>query len=256
MKTRSTQSANWVLAPLDRFAPACPVLCLWKPPQKINNICIERFHSYLGGLVNSLWHSKATLTSALQWLSFRKTSSLFSNKQKTETSSRFSNLDKQTNDKRRGYAATHQEISRRNGPWIQATKYYKSIYYIGSASIEFSAKTCHRADLEEAFTLFDRMGDGQIDAQVKKQTNFQLDVSFNYGSFQVMTFWQTNKQTLKLLSLIPPFRVVTWQLSDRSWVICWGLWARTQNEKRWKQSAKRLPRWWWWYRVSSLLPDR
>ena len=94
MKTRSTQSANWVLAPLDRFAPACPVLCLWKPPFKINNICIERFHSYLGGLVNSLWHSKATLTSALQWLSFRKTSSLFSNKQKTETSSRFSNLDK------------------------------------------------------------------------------------------------------------------------------------------------------------------
>ena len=176
MKTRSTQSANWVLPLLDRFVSACPVLCLWKPPQKINNICIERFHSYLGGLVNSLWHSKATLTSALQWLSFRKTSSLFSNKQKTETSSRFSNLDKQTNDKRRGYAATHQEISRRNGPWFQATKYYKSIYYIGSASIEFSAKTCHRADLEEAFTLFDRMGDGQIDAQVKKQTKFRLVV--------------------------------------------------------------------------------
>ena len=29
---------------------------------------------------------------------------------------------------------------------------------------------CFRAELEEAFTLFDRVGDGQIDAQVNKQT--------------------------------------------------------------------------------------
>ena len=106
-KTGSTKSANWVLPLLHRFVSAYPVLRLWKPPQKINNICIVSFHSYLGGLVHSLWHSKATLTSALQWFSFRKTSSLFSNKQKTESSSLFSNLDKQTNDKHRGYAATH-----------------------------------------------------------------------------------------------------------------------------------------------------
>ena len=30
---------------------------------------------------------------------------------------------------------------------------------------------CFRAELEEAFTLFDRVGDGQIDAQVDNKTN-------------------------------------------------------------------------------------
>ena len=34
---------------------------------------------------------------------------------------------------------------------------------------------CFRAELEEAFTLFDRVGDGQIDAQVKKKTNKQTN---------------------------------------------------------------------------------
>ena len=39
--------------------------------------------------------------------------------------------------------------------------------------IEIKGVGCFRAELEEAFTLFDRVGDGQIDTQVDKQTNKQ-----------------------------------------------------------------------------------
>ena len=36
---------------------------------------------------------------------------------------------------------------------------------------------CFRAELEEAFTLFDRVGDGQIDAQVNNKTNKQIKIN-------------------------------------------------------------------------------
>ena len=46
-------------------------------------------------------------------------------------------------------------------PCTNSTEYFGLEYRVG----------CFRAELEEAFTLFDRVGDGQIDAQVDNKTN-------------------------------------------------------------------------------------